>query len=109
MTTALITSANREIGFETARRLVDLGHTVGIGRLRDLRRVEDGVAVLPLRLSMPEPTTGFNAVEPGCTNTGSYAAMPGGCSVTESARGVVGRVLLGADGTFVEDGETLPW
>lgn len=70
------------------------------------------VAMLTLQYSMAEPTIKFNAVEPGYTNTDFNAAMPGGRSVAESARGVVERVLLGTDGptgTLVEDGDTIPW
>ena len=70
------------------------------------------VSMLTLQYSMAEPTVKFNAVEPGYTNTDFNAAMLGGRSVTESARGVVERVLLpvgGPTGTLVENGEPIPW
>ena len=35
MTTTLITGANKGLGFETARRLVELGHTVYLGARDD--------------------------------------------------------------------------
>ena len=37
MTTTLITGANKGLGFETARRLIEVGHTVYIGS-RDAQR-----------------------------------------------------------------------
>jgi NAD(P)-dependent dehydrogenase (short-subunit alcohol dehydrogenase family) len=40
MTTTLITGANRSLGLETARRLIDAGHTVYAG-VRDPSRAED--------------------------------------------------------------------
>jgi NAD(P)-dependent dehydrogenase (short-subunit alcohol dehydrogenase family) len=44
-TTALITGANKGLGYETARRLAELGMTVLVGA-RDLARGEDAVARL---------------------------------------------------------------
>ncbi|MBQ0924485.1 SDR family NAD(P)-dependent oxidoreductase [Saccharopolyspora endophytica] len=43
MTTTLITGANRGLGLETARRLVDIGHTVLLGA-RDPRRGAEAAA-----------------------------------------------------------------
>jgi NAD(P)-dependent dehydrogenase (short-subunit alcohol dehydrogenase family) len=48
MTVTLITGANKGIGFETARQLVELGHTVYVGA-RDVRRGEDAAAALGAR------------------------------------------------------------
>jgi NAD(P)-dependent dehydrogenase (short-subunit alcohol dehydrogenase family) len=45
MTVTLITGANKGIGFETARQLVELGHTVYIGA-RDVERGEKAAATL---------------------------------------------------------------
>ena len=45
MTVALITGANKGIGFETARQLVQLGHTVYLGA-RDVERGEKAAAEL---------------------------------------------------------------
>ncbi|HUQ59169.1 SDR family NAD(P)-dependent oxidoreductase [Lentzea sp.] len=48
MTTTLITGANKGIGFETAKQLVELGHTVYIGA-RDTERGEKAAADIGAR------------------------------------------------------------
>jgi NAD(P)-dependent dehydrogenase (short-subunit alcohol dehydrogenase family) len=48
MTVTLITGANKGIGFETAKQLVALGHTVFVGA-RDAQRGEDAAAQLGAR------------------------------------------------------------
>ncbi len=48
MTVTLVTGANKGIGFETARQLRDLGHTVYIGA-RDTERGEKAAATLGVR------------------------------------------------------------
>src|SRR3954471_8157182 len=48
MTVTLITGANKGIGFETAKQLLELGHTVYIGA-RDAERGEDAAATLGAR------------------------------------------------------------
>ncbi|MGW4681540.1 SDR family NAD(P)-dependent oxidoreductase [Micromonospora taraxaci] len=48
MTVTLITGGNKGIGFETARQLLDLGHTVYIGA-RDVERGEKAAAELGAR------------------------------------------------------------
>src|SRR3546814_762064 len=48
MTVALITGANKGIGFETARQLVELGHTVYLGA-RDAERGEEAAAAVGAR------------------------------------------------------------
>ncbi|MBF5029168.1 MULTISPECIES: SDR family NAD(P)-dependent oxidoreductase [unclassified Micromonospora] len=48
MTVTLITGANRGIGFETARQLLDLGHVVYVGA-RDVERGETAAATLGAR------------------------------------------------------------
>jgi len=55
MTTTLITGANKSLGLETARRLIDAGHTVYAG-MRDLSR-GDAVAALgahPVQLDVTD-------------------------------------------------------
>ncbi|MFF3246782.1 SDR family NAD(P)-dependent oxidoreductase [Streptomyces sp. NPDC002870] len=48
MTTTLITGANKGLGFEAARRLIEAGHTVYIGA-RDARRGQEAAAELGAR------------------------------------------------------------
>src|SRR3954468_15926473 len=48
MTITLITGANKGIGFETARQLVELGHVVYLGA-RDVERAEKAAAELGAR------------------------------------------------------------
>lgn len=48
MTVSLITGANKGIGFETARRLSELGHVVYIGA-RDVERGEKAAAEIGAR------------------------------------------------------------
>ena len=48
MTVTLITGANKGIGFETARQLMELGHTVYLGA-RDVERGEQAAATLGAR------------------------------------------------------------
>lgn len=48
MTVALITGANKGLGFETAKQLLELGHTVYVGA-RDVERGEKAAATLGAR------------------------------------------------------------
>ena len=48
MTVTLITGANKGIGFETAKQLLELGHTVYVGA-RDVERGEKAAAELGAR------------------------------------------------------------
>ncbi|QFG24104.1 SDR family NAD(P)-dependent oxidoreductase [Actinomadura sp. WMMB 499] len=65
MTIALITGANRGLGYETARRLVAAGHTVFAGA-RDARRGADAARALgarPLRIDVTDGESVRRAAE----------------------------------------------
>lgn len=65
MTITLITGANKGIGFETARQLVDLGHTVYVGA-RDVERGEKAAADLGakfVRLDVTDDNSVRDALE----------------------------------------------
>lgn len=65
MTVTLITGANKGIGFETARQLVELGHTVYIGA-RDVERGEKAAAEIGARsvpLDVTDDASVGNALE----------------------------------------------
>lgn len=61
MTTTLITGANRSLGFETARRLVDAGHTVYAG-MRDASQ-GDAVRALGARVLSLDVTDSASVAE----------------------------------------------
>jgi NAD(P)-dependent dehydrogenase (short-subunit alcohol dehydrogenase family) len=62
MTVTLITGANKGIGFETAKQLLDLGHTVYIGA-RDAERGEKAAAELGARFVRLDVTDDESAGE----------------------------------------------
>src|SRR4051812_12669045 len=65
MTTTLITGANKGLGFETARRLVEAGHTVYLGS-RDAergRRAADLLGARAVRLDVTDDASVAAAVE----------------------------------------------
>jgi len=57
MTVTLITGANKGVGFETARQLLALGHTVYIGA-RDVERGEKAAATIGATEGRPPAAPG---------------------------------------------------
>ena len=63
MTTALITGANKGLGYETARRLIEAGHTVWMGA-RDATRGQQAADALGGRFVQLDVTSGASVASP---------------------------------------------
>jgi len=87
MTTTFITGANKSLGFETARRLIEAGHTVLIGA-RDPERGQAAAESLGARF-VPIDVTDDASVRAAATDV---AAHEGGIDVLVNNAGVLGRV-----------------
>ena len=97
MTNTLITGANKGLGYETARRLIALGHTVYVGA-RDREKGEAAAARLGARF-----------VQLDVTDDGSVSAaaawleqQPGGLDVLINNAGIAGTMIAPADVTSEE-------
>ena len=87
MTTTLITGANKSLGFETARRLVETGHTVLIGA-RDQERGRAAAESLGARFVQVDVTDDAS-VEAAAADV---AAHEGAIDVLVNNAGVLGPV-----------------
>ena len=87
MTTTLITGANKSLGFETARRLVETGHTVLIGA-RNQERGRAAAESLGARFVQVDVTDDAS-VEAAAADV---AAHEGAIDVLVNNAGVLGRV-----------------
>ena len=87
MTTTLITGANKSLGFETARRLVEMGHRVLIGA-RDQERGRAAAESLGARFVQVDVTDDAS-VEAAAADV---AAHEGAIDVLVNNAGVLGRV-----------------
>jgi NAD(P)-dependent dehydrogenase (short-subunit alcohol dehydrogenase family) len=96
MTTTLITGANKGLGYETARRLLEAGHTVWIGA-RDASRGREAAAAL-----------GANFVQLDVTDQASVdaaaatIAAEGGLDVLVNNAGITGSHAQGKDITAAD-------
>ena len=87
MTTTLITGANKSLGFETARRLVETGHTVLIGA-RDRERGRAAAESLGARFVQIDVTDDASVKAAAA----DVAAHEGAIDVLVNNAGVLGRV-----------------
>jgi NAD(P)-dependent dehydrogenase (short-subunit alcohol dehydrogenase family) len=95
MKTILITGGNKGLGFETARQLIEAGHTVYIGS-RDPRRGEAAANELSARLVALDVTD-----DESVSAAATFIAEQGGLDVLINNAGIEGRgdgnVVIGAD------------
>ena len=87
MTTTLITGANKSLGFETARRLVETGHTVLVGA-RDQERGRAAAESLGARFVQIDVTDDASVKAAAA----DVAAHEGAIDVLVNNAGVLGRV-----------------
>ncbi|EIV96117.1 SDR family NAD(P)-dependent oxidoreductase [Frankia sp. QA3] len=90
MTTTLITGANKGLGFETARRLTEAGHTVYVGA-RDARRGREAAERLGARFVQLD-VTDEDSVEAAAE---AVRAEAGRLDVLVNNAGIVGARKLG--------------
>ncbi|MCM3920551.1 SDR family oxidoreductase [Frankia sp. AiPs1] len=90
MTTTLITGANKGLGFETARRLTEAGHTVYVGA-RDADRGREAAQRLGARFVQLD-VTDEDSVEAAAK---TVQAEAGGLDVLVNNAGIVGAGKLG--------------
>ncbi|WP_406151237.1 SDR family NAD(P)-dependent oxidoreductase [Streptomyces sp. NBC_01012] len=93
MTTTLITGANKGLGFETARRLIEAGHTVYVGS-RDAERGRQAAERLGARLVHIDVTDETSVAE-----AAKSVEADGGLDVLINNAGVEGTVVGAGDTT----------
>lgn len=84
MTTTLITGANKGLGYETARRLLEAGHTVWMGA-RDVERGQEAAAALGGRFVQLDVTSDESVAAAADT-----VAAAGGLDVLVNNAGITG-------------------
>lgn len=94
MTTTLITGANKGLGYETARRLIALGHTVYVGA-RERERGEAAAQRLGARFVQLDVTDDASVTAAAAW----IRQQPGGLDVLINNAGIAGAHALPADVT----------
>jgi NAD(P)-dependent dehydrogenase (short-subunit alcohol dehydrogenase family) len=102
MTTTFITGANKSLGFETARRLVEAGHTVLIGA-RDSERGRTAAESLGARFVRIDVTDDAS-VEAAAADIAAHEGM---IDVLINNAGVLGRISPVEDYTAADMGAVL--
>ncbi len=106
MTTTLVTGGNKGLGFETARRLIDAGHTVYIGS-RDAERGNKAAAELGARAIQLDVTddSSVDAAAAAIAADGGLDVLVNNAGIQREMRGA-GEVLGAADLTVEQMRET---
>jgi NAD(P)-dependent dehydrogenase (short-subunit alcohol dehydrogenase family) len=106
MTTTLVTGGNKGLGFETARRLVDAGHTVYVGS-RDAERGNKAAAELGARAVQLDVTedSSVEAAAAAIAADGGLDVLINNAGIQREMRGA-GDVLGAADLTAEQMRET---
>ena len=113
VTVTLITGANKGIGYETARRLVSLGHRVWVGA-RDVARGEraaDALGARAVQLDVTDDASVAAALATVAEVDGHLDVLVNNAG-KEGAEVVVRLATLGPDGptgTLQEDDTELQW
>ena len=106
MTTTLVTGGNKGLGFETARRLIDAGHTVYIGS-RDAERGNKAAAELGARAIQLDVTddSSVDAAAAAIAADGGLDVLVNNAGIQREMRGA-GEVLGAPDLTVEQMRET---
>ena len=91
MTTTLITGANKGLGYETARRLIEAGHTVWMGA-RDATRGQQAADALGGRFVQLDVTSGASVA-----GAAEKVAAAGGLDVLINNAGISGPLAQAAE------------
>jgi len=91
MTTTLITGANKGLGYETARRLIEAGHTVWMGA-RDVTRGQQAADALGGRFVQLDVTSGASVA-----GAAEKVAAAGGLDVLINNAGISGPLAQAAE------------